>query len=224
MSYFLFWEEIAHQRNPRTTQFAETHSCIEIASQWLLQESLKDGCLCMRVFEACPRTLLSTEAFISNSSITMAKVERVLILYVWADTHAQAFGNLEFFIRYGVHAAQPADYYFILQKVNKLTVNESRLPRLPPNAHYMQHENECFDFGTFGWFLASKIVDTSVYKYFIFMNALIRGPFLVSPLLYRIEWWFTTFTERLTEELKLVGPTINCEQKPHVQSYLFATD
>ena len=149
---------------------------------------------------------------------------RVLVIYVWADTDVESVGNLEFFIRYGVHAAQPADYYFILQKVNKLTVNESRLPRLPPNAHYMQHENECFDFGTFGWFLASKIVDTSVYKYFIFMNASIRGPFFTAYFHAAAMWWFTVFTQLINDEVKLVGPTINCEQKPHVQSYLLVTD
>ena len=37
-------------------------------------------------------------------------------------------------------------------------------------------------------------------------------------------WWFTIFTRRLTDEIKLVGPTINCEHKPHVQSYLLVTD
>ena len=149
---------------------------------------------------------------------------RVLLIYVWADTDVESVGNLEFFIRHGVHASQPADYYFILQKVNKLTVNESRLPRLPPNAHYLQHENECFDFGTFGWFLASKIVDTSLYKYFIFMNASIRGPYFTAYFHAAAMWWFTVFTQMINDEVKLVGPTINCEQKPHVQSYLLVTD
>ncbi len=149
---------------------------------------------------------------------------RVLVLYVWADTDIASLGNLEFFIRHGVRRSQPVDYYFILQQVNKIPVNESRLPPLPPNAHYLQHENECYDFGTFGWFLSNKMVDTTIYKYFILMNASIRGPYFTAYFPDDLMWWYQVFTRRLNNEVKLVGPTINCEKKPHVQSYLLATD
>ena len=151
-------------------------------------------------------------------------VGRTLVLYVWADTDIQAVGNLEFFIRYGVSESQPADFYFILQKVNKTPVNESSLPRLPSNGHYLQHENECYDFGTFGWFLGSNIVDLKIYKFFILMNASIRGPFFTSYFDSKNLWWFNIFTSRLNDVVKLVGPTINCEYEPHVQSYLLVTD
>ena len=176
------------------------------------------------VFQRSPDIFVPTIDLAFNFSAKWANGERVLILYVWADIDKQSLGNLQFFIRHAVHISQPADYYFILQRVNKSTVDESRLPRLPPNAHYLQHENECYDFGTFGWFLASKIVDTSLYKYFIFMNVSVRGPFLVSPLINSVRGWFTIFTERLTNQIKLVGPTISCQIKPHVQSYLMAID
>jgi hypothetical protein len=149
---------------------------------------------------------------------------RVLVIYVWADTDVSSLGNLEFFIRYGVHRSQSADYYFILQNVNSKKVNESRLPPLPPNAHYLQHENECFDFGTFGWFLSSNIVNINLYKYFILMNASIRGPYFTAYFDDDSMWWYHVFTKRLTNEVKLVGSTINCEHKPHVQSYLLVTD
>lgn len=161
-------------------------------------------------------TLKSKLKFVNN--------DRVLVLYVWVDTDVQAIGNLKFFIRHAIHPSQPADYYFILQKVNNSFVNESRLPVLPSNAHYLQHENECYDFGTYGWFLRSKIVDIKQYKYFILMNASIRGPFLTSYFDEQIFWWFAIFTERLNDEVKLIGPTINCEYEPHVQSYLLTTD
>jgi hypothetical protein len=52
------------------------------------------------------------------------------------------------------------------------------LPTLPPNARYIFHSNECFDWGTFGWALSTQAVELSKYKYFIFMNSSIRGPFL----------------------------------------------
>ena len=52
------------------------------------------------------------------------------------------------------------------------------LPLLPPNARYLRHPNRCYDWGTIGWVLTSKQVDTSAYKYFIFMNSSVRGPFI----------------------------------------------
>ena len=40
------------------------------------------------------------------------------------------------------------------------------------------HPNGCYDWGTIGWLLDSGKVDTRPYKYFIFMNSSVRGPFL----------------------------------------------
>ena len=160
----------------------------------------------------------------SSSSLKLTDTGRVLVIYVWVDKYVESLGNLRFFIRHGVHPSQPADYYFILQKVNKTSVNESILPSLPPNAHYIQHENECYDFGTFGWFLSQNITNTTLYKYFIFMNSSVRGPFLPPYFPDDLMWWFTIFTRLLTNEVKLVGPTINCEVNPHVQSYVLVTD
>jgi hypothetical protein len=39
------------------------------------------------------------------------------------------------------------------------------LPPLPPNARYVYHRNECYDWGTAGWLLKdSGLVDSSKYK------------------------------------------------------------
>ena len=38
------------------------------------------------------------------------------------------------------------------------------LPGLPSNAEYVQHTNECYDWGTFAWAL-STIADTQLSKY-----------------------------------------------------------
>ena len=53
-----------------------------------------------------------------------------------------------------------------------------QMPELPSNAIYIRHTNECFDWGTFGWAIWSNKVDVSQYKYIIFMNSSVRGPFL----------------------------------------------
>ncbi len=152
----------------------------------------------------------------------MAPPTRTLVVYVYAKTHELAEQNLAFFIRTAVRDSHDADYYFILQQINNKPIDEKNLPLLPSNAHYIQHENKCFDIGTVGWFLSSGMIDKTKYKYFIFLNSSIRGPFIVSY--YDNPIWYTIFTRRLNDQIKLVGSTINCETAPHVQSYFWALD
>ncbi len=147
---------------------------------------------------------------------------RTLVVYVYGKTHGLAEQNLAFFIHTAVRASHDADYYFILQKINNATFDERQLPSLPSNAHYIQHENKCFDIGTVGWFLFSGVIDITKYKYFIFLNSSVRGPYIVSY--YDNIVWYTIFTNRLNDDIKLVGCTINCESFPHVQSYLWVLD
>lgn len=61
---------------------------------------------------------------------------------------------------------------------SKELFGSSQLPQLPRNARYIFHENRCYDWGTFGWALVERKVDTSRYTYIIFMNSSVRGPFL----------------------------------------------
>jgi len=114
---------------------------------------------------------------------------------------------------------------------------------------YIQHENKCFDFGTFGWFLeeytvgnpwpsqtTTKIdkkrqkIDIRKYKYYIFMNSSIRGPFFPPYFIQLVlngklnYYWYSIFTKRINKQVKLVGCTISCETVPHVQSHIMATD
>lgn len=57
-------------------------------------------------------------------------------------------------------------------------VLDTALPALPPNVRAVRHPNECFDWGTFGWAMETGAADTSRYRYVIFMNSSVRGPFL----------------------------------------------
>jgi hypothetical protein len=146
------------------------------------------------------------------------ETSRTLIVYVFGETHESSEQNLAFFVRNAVRESHDADYYFILQQINKKIFDKRKLPKLPSNAQYIQHENKCFDLGSIGWFLSSGMIERSKYKYFIFLNSSVRGPFIVSY--YDSPIWYTIFTRRLNEHIKLVGCTINCERSPHVQSYL----
>jgi hypothetical protein len=116
----------------------------------------------------------------SRLSNDLVATSRTLIVYIFGQTHALAEQNLAFFIRTAVRQSHNADYYFILQQINNTVFDETKLPILPSNAHYIQHENKYFDISTIGWFLSSGIIDRSRYKYFIFLNSSVRGLFIVS--------------------------------------------
>ncbi len=176
----------------------------------------------------------------------------VLLIYVYSRTHSHAFGNLIYFIKNAVRENDGVDYYFILQNVGNKTVDESELPLLPKrNAHYIQHENLCFDLGTLGWFFSTRTVgnpwinqaktadnaekiNITRYKYFIFINSSVRGPFFPPYYLkfmsdYNEEFgksfhWYYVFTKRINEKVKLTGCTISCIPIPHIQSFFFVTD
>lgn len=50
------------------------------------------------------------------------------------------------------------DYVIALQEGPGLQ-NLEPLPKLPPNARFVRHENKCFDLGTIGWMIETKIVN-----------------------------------------------------------------
>lgn len=82
------------------------------------------------------------------------------------------------------------------------------------------------------------------YKYFVFLNSGVRGPFLPAWAHTLRLHWVTIFTSKLRVRggavdrwdmpsqgrVKMVGPTINCGRAfdeaplPHVQTYAFAVD
>ena len=53
------------------------------------------------------------------------------------------------------------------------------LPDLPKNARYVKHNNECYDWGTFGWLLLkSGQIKLKQYKYIVLTNSSVRGPYV----------------------------------------------
>ncbi|KAJ0120793.1 hypothetical protein J7T55_015528 [Diaporthe amygdali] len=144
----------------------------------------------------------------TNSSL------KPLILYAYSESET-ARPNLEFFLKKGLHGG--ADFIFIF---NGETDAASLVPE-HPNVKIVHRENKCFDLGGMGEILRKDDL-WKRYKRFITMNASIRGPFL--PRYARTACWSDLFLDRVTETVKLVGTTINCQPSPHVQSMLWATD
>lgn len=97
------------------------------------------------------------------------------------------------------------DYAIVLQQGKGLSQPDP-LPALPPNARYLRHPNECYDIGTVGWVLESQLgrAGTKPYRYFVWLNSSVRGPFLPAYLRGRLHWT-EPLLSKLSNEVKLVG-------------------
>ena len=50
------------------------------------------------------------------------------------------------------------EYWVIIQMAEGVSSFQPR-PTLPPNAHFVEHPNECYDWGTIGWLLSTSQLD-----------------------------------------------------------------
>lgn len=41
-----------------------------------------------------------------------------------------------------------------------------------------RHSVDCYDWGTIGWLMDTRRIQTKPFRYFIFLNSAVRGPFL----------------------------------------------
>jgi hypothetical protein len=153
-----------------------------------------------------------------------------LIIYVFADSNPEYINNLRHFVSNGVRAHDGADYLFVVQGGTK----GLSLPTLPSNAKYIEHPNVCFDLGTIGWLIKeTKNVDIHQYKFIVWLNSSVRGPYLPAYFTSYVPW-HRIMTRHITSDLKLFGATISCSrtahpkygdrQHPHVQTYVAAAD
>ncbi|KAL2288841.1 hypothetical protein FJTKL_03493 [Diaporthe vaccinii] len=138
---------------------------------------------------------------------------RPLVLYTYAESD-NARENLAFFVKNGLHGN--ADFVFIF---NGETSAVDLLPQAP-NVQVVKRDNKCFDIGAMGEVLRKDDLWKG-YKRFITMNASIRGPFF--PV-HAPSCWTDTFLNRITDKVKLVGTSLNCHPRVHLQSMLLATD
>lgn len=159
-----------------------------------------------------------------------------LVVYTYSNSNSEHERNLEFFVRHGVRAGDGCEYIITIQHGLGLPLSDE-LPLLPKNGRYLHHENLCFDWGTVNWLIETKQIDIANFRYFVFMNSSVRGPFLPAfwPAGLR---WSQALTAKITSTVKLVGPTISCEpasppagtaaskeaRSIHVQGYVIATD
>lgn len=167
----------------------------------------------------------------SNFNLTPVAKGKTLVIYVFSGSDPEYANNLSFFLRHAVKPNDNCTYLFIIQQGEGLLPPPQILPKLPSNARYITHPNECFDLGTIGWALSLPDIAPTLheYTYFIWLNSSVRGPFMPAYLHNKMHWTLP-FLDKITDATKLVGATISCGgshgsvPRPHVQTYIAATD
>lgn len=117
----------------------------------------------------------------------------ILCLYAYYERDDTYKENCEYFIKNGVNSF--ADYVFI--------VNGNHTVTFPPNVKVLQRDNQGYDFGA--WSMALDMIDLSKYKFFIFVNSSVKGPYIMNLT----QPWQHRFISMINGDTKLVGTTIN---------------
>lgn len=151
----------------------------------------------------------------------------ILCIYALYEKDDVYKNNIEHFLKHGY--TTDIDFLIVINGETKVEIPKRE------NITIVKRQNQGFDFGAYSMVLNSPsfqyIYDK--YKYFIFINTSVRGPFYSIP-----NEWYKPFLSKINEHTKLVGTTINiCTMdfpylasmgftKPftHVQSMVFAMD
>lgn len=171
--------------------------------------------LALLVFCAC--FAFVTLRLYPNSNIDEGRpAASTLIVYSYRNIDPEAVSNLQFFLNNVLKPEDTARYVIIVDHGLDQFGHFSSvaLPDLPANAEYLSIRG-CFELGHVGKVLfgQSKVqIDLSQYKYFVWLDSTVRGPFLPSYLtkMSQAPFWHTLLTSRLTSSVKLVGSTIDC--------------
>lgn len=119
--------------------------------------------------------------------------------------------NVEFLINQVVGGRRAKDIDFIFVDTSKKS-HYKCFPQLP-NVLYVHRERVGFDICSYKVGLA--IAPPRSYKYVVLMNGSVRGPFTTD------EDFLAIFKEQLDSQTPVVGTSVNCEPRLHVQSMFF---
>ena len=171
--------------------------------------------LALLVFCAC-FAFVTQRLYPSGTIDDTRPAASTLVVYSYRNIDPEAVSNLQFFLNNVLKPEDTARYVIIvdhgLDQYGQFS--SIALPELPANAEYLSIRG-CFELGHVGKVLfgQSKVqIDISQYKYFIWLDSTVRGPFLPSYLtkMSNPPIWHTLLTSRLTSTIKLVGATIDC--------------
>lgn len=131
-----------------------------------------------------------------------------LVLYAYFEKDDIYRNNLRLFLKNGL--CKECDYIFVINGECSI-----RIPDMP-NIKVMKRENTHYDFGAYEHALNNT--DLTQYKFFIFLNTSVRGPFL--PIYANIKW-YDAFINLIRGDIKLVGTTINALNSYTIHSHIF---
>lgn len=133
--------------------------------------------------------------------------------------------NVNFFTKCGIIDSGEYQYNFVINS-QKCNIN---IPQFG-NVNVISGRNDGYDFG--GYAQSLETVDINQFDRFIFINDTCRGPFIPEYIPSNLSW-IDMFFEKLSDKVKMVGPTWNTDCpafgshpdfSPHIQSYCFGTD
>lgn len=134
--------------------------------------------------------------------------------------------EVEYFINNGYIKNSVADFYVCFNgdfPIETYKINAGNLGL--NNLFFHNRKNTGHDFSGWAYVLFIEKFNKKIYElydYYIFINSSCMGPFV--PL-YVKNNWVELFTNMITNDIKLVGPTINLYYgRPHIQSYMMCTD
>lgn len=144
---------------------------------------------------------------------------KILVLYVFHVFDKR----VKYFLRNNVFMDDNIKFLLILNN-NTDDFKKSELKLIPKYAILLRRDNIGWDFG--GW--SEGLLKDNYYQnfdYYLFLNHSCIGPFIKKD---EKRNYVDIYVDKLNENTKLVGSTINTMNNPlemsHVQSYIFATD
>lgn len=134
-----------------------------------------------------------------------------LVFYHYFEANSQYRDNLIYFLATAYR--QDLDFLIIISETCSI-----HLPNLD-NIQYFHTENKNLDYGGYATAIKENHHLIQNYKYFIFINSSVRGPFLPTYLNYK---WSDIFISLLEKDVHLAGTTINILPKKNLLSKKFA--
>jgi hypothetical protein len=139
------------------------------------------------------------------------------VIYAYYEKNDMYRLDLIYFLSHGYQ--DDVDYTIVINDKCSVTIPDKT------NIHVIYRENVGFDFQGYYAGILSLINRRQIRNtdYYLFLNCTVCGPFL--PIYVKSQMrWYEPYIHLLTDNVKLVGSTINLDPCPHVQSYMFLMD
>ena len=147
---------------------------------------------------------------------------RIIIIYAYYETPVSSY-NLSFFVKKELLYRDNIDYLIVING----EICSVEIPQLP-NLKIIRRENTGYDFGAHSVALENIKTNNKNYDYYFFINSGVIGPILPH---YFKSHWTEIFTNKINDDVKLVGTTIVCLPTydlggygPKVEGFFFCTD